>query len=199
MGSARAGRGHTRDEVARTAMRILDEYGLPDLTMRRLAAALEVQPSALYWHFPNKQSLLAELSDRIVAEVDSGSADPEWAACVRAEAFALRAALLAHRDGAELVASTFALGLGSRAAQHRLAAAIAAGGFDDESVQRATAVLLHFVLGHVLHEQQRQQYRDLGVQVDGIDEPRQDEASDAEFVFGVELLVGGLQLRRGHG
>ena len=106
---------------------------------------------------------------------------------------------IAPKDGAELVASTFALGLGSRAAQHRLAAAIAAGGFDDESVQRATAVLLHFVLGHVLHEQQRQQYRDLGVQVDGIDEPRQDEASDAEFVFGVELLVGGLQLRRGHG
>lgn len=177
-------------------MKILDEYGLPDLTMRRLAAALEVQPSALYWHFPNKQSLLAELSDRIVGEVDARATGPDWAARIRAEASALRAALLAHRDAAELVASTFALGLGSRAAQDRLSAAIAAGGFDEESVQRATAALLHFLLGHVLHEQQRQQYRELGVQVDEAMEPRQADSAEAEFTFGVDLLVGGLQLRR---
>ncbi len=50
-----AGR-HSRDDVARTALRILDEHGLPDFTMRRLGAALDVQPSALYWHFPDKQS-----------------------------------------------------------------------------------------------------------------------------------------------
>ncbi|MDR7188129.1 AcrR family transcriptional regulator [Microbacterium sp. BE35] len=177
-------------------MRILDEYGLPDLTMRRLAAALEVQPSALYWHFPNKQSLLAELADRIVAEMHAVSTEGDWAARVRTEAFALRAAMLAHRDGAELVTSTFALGLGSQAAQDSLAAAITAGGFDDESVQRATTVLLHFVLGHVEHEQQRQQYRALGVHGDQIDDQRQEGASDAEFAFGVDLLVGGLESRR---
>ncbi|MEV4686863.1 TetR/AcrR family transcriptional regulator C-terminal domain-containing protein [Microbacterium sp. LWH3-1.2] len=196
MGTARANRGHTRDEVAHAAMRILDEYGLPDLTMRRLAAALEVQPSALYWHFPNKQSLLAELSDRIVTEVDPGSADLHWASRVRAEASALRRALLAHRDGAELVASTFALGLGSRAAHERLAAAIAAGGFDDESVRRATSALLHFVLGQVLHEQQRQQYRQLGVHGDPPGALRHDDVPEADFAFGVELLVGGLRSRR---
>ena len=49
------------------ALQILDEYGLPDLTMRRLAGALDVQASALYWHFPNKQTLLAELANRILA------------------------------------------------------------------------------------------------------------------------------------
>src|SRR4051812_46795577 len=58
---------HSRDDVVEAALRILDDYGLPDLTMRRLAASLDVQPSALYWHFPNKQALLAELADRIVA------------------------------------------------------------------------------------------------------------------------------------
>ena len=85
------GRGHSADDVARAALRILDDDGLADLTMRRLATRLDVQPSALYWHFPNKQSLLAELSDRIVAQAASllrGSG-------VAAEARALRDALLA--------------------------------------------------------------------------------------------------------
>lgn len=178
--------------MTRAALRILDEYGLPDLTMRRLAASLDIQPSALYWHFPNKQSLLATLSDRIVTQSGAGPAEPDWSARVTAEASALRTALLAHRDGAELVASTFALGLGSPAAQDRLAAAIAAGGFDDETVVRATSTLLHFILGHVQHEQQRAQYESLGLhesdETEGLD--------DAAFTFGVGLLVSGLQSRR---
>ncbi|MGU3643864.1 TetR/AcrR family transcriptional regulator C-terminal domain-containing protein [Microbacterium sp. C23T] len=196
MGREATGRGHTREDVARAALRILDEYGLPDLTMRRLAAALEVQPSALYWHFPNKQSLLATLSDRIVAQTDPTPADLDWSTRVTAEASALRAALLAHRDGAELVASTYALGLGTAQAQDRLTAAVAAGGFDDETVERATSTLLHFILGHVQHEQQRQQYQQLGLQ-DATADASPDGVSDAAFAFGVDLLVSGLQSRHG--
>src|ERR1700712_2461317 len=98
---------HSRDDVANAALRILDEYGLPDLTMRRLAAALDVQPSALYWHFPNKQTLLAELADRIVAtrRAPEQPVDSPWQDAVRAEAGALRDALLSYRDGAEVVSS----------------------------------------------------------------------------------------------
>ncbi|MEO7124339.1 MAG: TetR/AcrR family transcriptional regulator C-terminal domain-containing protein [Lacisediminihabitans sp.] len=189
------GRGHTRDDVARTALRILDDYGLPDLTMRRLAGALEVQPSALYWHFPNKQSLLAELADRIVAQAAPGHPDSDWTVGVRVEAAALRDALLAYRDGAEVVASTLALGLGSTLAQDRLAAAIAAGGFDGATARRAAMALLHFVLGHVSHEQQRMQYDSVGVLApDSGGLPGGEGDPTGEFAFGVNLLVGGLEL-----
>src|SRR5699024_7723468 len=41
-----------RHDVLSGAIAILDEYGLGDLTMRRLGAALGVQAGALYWHFP---------------------------------------------------------------------------------------------------------------------------------------------------
>lgn len=195
--------------MAQTALRILDDHGLPDLTMRRLAAALDVQPSALYWHFPNKQSLLAELADRIVAG-PSGTADPvpggEWMDAVRAEAAALRDALLAYRDGAEVVASTLALGLGSGVAVDRLTRAVARGGFDDATARRASTALLHFVLGHVSHEQQRLQYDSLGVLADPADpvaagggagagsEKADDSAAD--FAFGVDLFAGGLERLR---
>ncbi|WP_295127405.1 TetR/AcrR family transcriptional regulator C-terminal domain-containing protein [uncultured Leifsonia sp.] len=192
-----SGRRHTRDDVAETALRILDDYGLPDLTMRRLAAALDVQPSALYWHFPNKQTLLAELADRIVARgaaPSSAAAGLGWPDRLRAEAAALRDALLAYRDGAEVVASTYALGLGDAAAQRRLAEAAAAGGFDAETSDRAATALLHFVLGHVSHEQQRMQFDSIGVLATGqAADPLDRSDSAAAFAFGADLLVGGLE------
>ncbi|WP_426625197.1 TetR/AcrR family transcriptional regulator C-terminal domain-containing protein [Leifsonia sp. McL0607] len=202
-----SGRRHTRDDVAETALRILDDYGLPDLTMRHLAAALDVQPSALYWHFPNKQTLLAELADRIVARgavapaaesdaaaQDAAAQEDAWADRLRAESAALRDALLAYRDGAEVVASSYALGLGDAAAQHRLAAVAASGGFDDETSGRAATALLHFVLGHVSHEQQRMQFDSIGVLATGeAADPLDASDSAAAFAFGVDLLVGGLE------
>ena len=197
MGSSR---GHSRDDVARAALRILDEYGLPDLTMRRLAAALDVQPSALYWHFPNKQSLLAELSDRIVGRTVPAPAPAQsnWTARVSAEASALRDALLAYRDGAEVVASTLALGLDGAGVRDRLSAAVAAGGFDAVTTRRATTTLLHFVLSHVSQEQLGMQYDSLGVRAENAEHATEDAADSpsAEFAFGVELIVGGLRLSR---
>jgi AcrR family transcriptional regulator len=176
-------RGHSADDVARAALRILDDDGLADLTMRRLATRLEVQPSALYWHFPNKQSLLAELSDRIVGQAASllrGSG-------VAAEARALRGALLAYRDGAEVVSSTLALGLGSTAALDRLSAAVTAEGFSPEVATGTATTLLHFVLGFVWHEQQRLQYDSVGVVAPGAE-----YVPDADFAFGVDLIHRGL-------
>jgi TetR/AcrR family tetracycline transcriptional repressor len=205
MAEARGGRGHTRDDVARAALRILDEHGLPDLTMRRLAAVLEVQPSALYWHFPDKQGLLAEVADRIVAESAShrprrAGGERPWDERVRDEATALRAALLAHRDGAEVVASTAVLGLGSSAARRALADAVAASGAGEADIARAAAAILHFVLGHVAHEQQRDQLARLGLVQPAPSARTRREAADG-FRFGVELLVRGLgDLRsQGHG
>ncbi len=190
-----AGR-HSRDDVARTALRLLDEHGLPDFTMRRLGAALDVQPSALYWHFPDKQSLLAELADRIVAEAEAeteNAADrrTDWQEGVRHAAEVLRAALLAHRDGAEVVASTTAMGLGATAARRSLSAAVAAGGFGEADCARAASALLHFVLGHVAHEQQRMQLDRLGL----LPGHARDEDPAGDFAFGIDLLVRGLGTR----
>ncbi|SDH58969.1 regulatory protein, tetR family [Leifsonia sp. 98AMF] len=199
MAGNETGRRHSRDDVVEAALRILDDLGLPDLTMRRLAASLDVQPSALYWHFPNKQTLLAELADRIVAtrpSVDATADDADWADSVRAEAAALRDALLAYRDGAEVVSSTLALGLGSPETVDRLGRAVARGGFDAETSRRAATALLHFVLGHVSHEQQRLQYDSLGVLAAGDSSPLDEDDPAAAFAFGVDLLVGGLELSR---
>ena len=57
---------HHRSDVVEHALEVLDRHGLADLSMRRLAADLGVQPSALYWHFANKQALLAAVADEVL-------------------------------------------------------------------------------------------------------------------------------------
>lgn len=192
---------HSREDVVAAALDILDQHGLPDLTMRRLGATLDVQPSALYWHFANKQTLLASIADQIVERArpvphSSGG----WKEATRAEAYALRDALLAFRDGAEVVSSTLALGLGAGLPHALLSDSIMRGGFEVRTSGIAASALLHFVLGHVSHEQQRLQADSLGVVADA--GSAQCVGSDPtlhareSFEFGIMLLLAGLEVHR---
>lgn len=151
-------RRRSRQDVLDAALGLLDQHGLPDLTMRALGRELDVQPSALYWHFENKQTLLAAIADAIL--------DPVGDTMVRnpAEvAQALRSALLAVTDGAEVVISTIALGLGADRAFLRLRDSLLAEGATPAAATQTATTLVHFCLGHVSHEQQRLQAERLGV------------------------------------
>ncbi len=65
---------HKRD-VVEAATALLDDYGIADLSMRRLARELEVSPGALYWHFASKQQLLGAVADRILGAVQDSGGD----------------------------------------------------------------------------------------------------------------------------
>ncbi len=165
-------------------MKLLDEVGLPDLTMRKLAASLDVQPSALYWHFANKQTLLAEVSNTIVNFAKPVRSSNIWQDTTLQTALALRDALLAFRDGAEVVSSTLALGLG---AENALAAIEASIEISDRDLARAAAQsILFLVLGQVWHEQQRMQANSLGV-VDNLV-----TAESPNLEIGIQLILQGL-------
>lgn len=54
-----------REAVVEVAMSLADAEGLDAITFRRLAEQFEVTPMALYWHFEDKEALLAALADRL--------------------------------------------------------------------------------------------------------------------------------------
>ena len=58
---------HHREDIVERAVRVLDDYGLASLTMRRLGSELGLQASAIYHHFPSKQALLAAVADEVLA------------------------------------------------------------------------------------------------------------------------------------
>ncbi|KDE13098.1 TetR/AcrR family transcriptional regulator C-terminal domain-containing protein [Rhodococcus aetherivorans] len=197
-----------RGDVLDGAMAILDEYGLGDLTMRKLATSLGVQPGALYWHFPNKQTLLGAMADRILDGVDAPSTAPAWDGALTELAHRFRAALLAHRDGAELVAATYASRLTTSRVREAFVAAGLRARLSRAHAELAGYALLHYVLGHTVDEQSRLQLAELGaltrkpVSPDvstetaaGPDVDLLDGDPSVRFDFGLTLFVDGIRSR----
>ena len=70
-----AARGLTRNRLVTIAHDYVAEHGLDALTMRRLAAAAEVTPGALYKHFRDQRDLRRALADSVFAAIDLSDLD----------------------------------------------------------------------------------------------------------------------------
>lgn len=207
-------------DVVAAALRVLDAQGLENCSMRRVAAELDVQPSALYHHVPNKQSLLALMADEIVlgvgprttgpgaaalpAAVESG-ADPalaparapisETVPAARRLCIDLREAMLAVRDGADVVATAAAFRLGRSRVEEALAGFVGSDG---------ARTLLLFTFGHAQSTQTHRQAAALGALVvpavagEAVPDPVSADPErdhDASFERGLDLILAGLLAR----
>jgi TetR/AcrR family transcriptional regulator, tetracycline repressor protein len=184
---------HKRD-VVDAATKLLDNYGIADLTMRRLARELDVSPGALYWHFANKQQLLGAVADRILAAVDDVPAG--WRERVTGLCRQLRDALLSHTDGAELVSASFAAGQSEAMAQilARLGNAVTDAGVEPAHAELAARTVVYYVLGFTADEQSRLQWDAAGAEVAQSQHIWSEDATN-RFAFGVGLLVAGIVTR----
>jgi TetR/AcrR family tetracycline transcriptional repressor len=147
-------KGLTRDLLIETGLRLLDEVGLDGLTVRRLATEVGVQSPALYWHFKTKQQLLDGMATEIILSAGmgpprDGESWPEWLAR-RGRAY--RNALLAHRDGARVVASAQRAPEAVGPFEQELAAMVELG-FTPLLALRTITALSNYINGLVLQEQ----------------------------------------------
>lgn len=148
-------RGLTRDRLVAIAHDYVAEHGLDALTMRRLAAAAEVTPGALYKHVRDQRDLRRALADSVFAtidltDIDTAAANTEQViACFER----MRQAMLAFRDGGRIVAgsySPFAATAALGATVRMLLAGIARPEFDPGDL---AYVLRNYTVGFVIEEQ----------------------------------------------
>lgn len=154
--------------LVETATDILEQYGLADLSMRRVASHLGVRPSALYWHVKDKQSLLALVADRLLDAVEPGPPLPDWRAELRTRAVTLHSVLLSTRDGAELISSVIALGTGGQRLRTLIAepvpaSATSGSASDEHSSDTLIDAVCSLMLGSAVITQQRAQATELGI------------------------------------
>jgi TetR/AcrR family transcriptional regulator, tetracycline repressor protein len=196
-----------RADVLAGALVLLDADGLEGLTMRKLAAHLGVQAGALYWHFQNKRALLDAMADALLADVAGPALEGTWDRQLTDLGQQLRAALLAHRDGARVFAGSFTtepntLRLGPMSIE-----IVRSAGIPVERAGWVAFSLLYYVLGHCIEEQAQAELtaggdwkaRALGsLEPDGSDFDQAMAATivadPAErFAYGLELLIDGIR------
>lgn len=185
-----------RHDVVDKATQLLDDYGIADLTMRRLARELNVTPGALYWHFSDKQELLGAVADRILEPATTTVEPARWQEHVLAIGSALRNALLSSTDGAELVSSSFAAAKSNRLAEilRRLTIAATAAGIVAPNADLAARTVLYYVLGFTADEQSRLQWDAAGALSEG--ESVMASNPNGRFAFGLNLLMDGMSAQR---
>src|SRR3954451_1279676 len=66
----------TRDDVVRAAVEVLDDEGLPGLTLRAVATRLGVSAPTLYWHVKDKRHLLDLVAEQVLADLPDAHRPP---------------------------------------------------------------------------------------------------------------------------
>lgn len=182
----------TRQRITEAALRILAEYGLADVSMRRVASSLGVAPGALYWHIASKQELIACMGEAIVQQLlDGPLPDP---ARLSAE---LRGAVLGVRDGAEVVIAAMSQPHARMQGtiEARFTASVQAAG-EAASASNARIVgqaLLHLTLGSAAVRQSAAQLAQATGPADAGSADVDEAAGKAEHAAAVGFLLDGLK------
>jgi TetR/AcrR family tetracycline transcriptional repressor len=171
---------HKRSDVLAHAVALLDSHGL--------GAELDVQPSAIYHHFASKQALLAAVADEILARGARPRTASEWPDQLREVCSELREAMLACTDGADVVATVWAFGLGAAAPVTGMEKILTDADVPEPLVAVASRTLVHYVFGHAFEEQTARQAVSLGAVERSLD-------SLPDFDLGLDLVIDGLRAR----
>ncbi len=92
----------SKDRIVAAAIVFADENGLDDLSMRKLASALDVGAMSLYNHVQNKNELITAMVDEVMAKIEpplkaaAGCDAATWRATMRASAISAHDAYLEH-------------------------------------------------------------------------------------------------------
>lgn len=140
-------------DVVRTALAVLNEQGAPAVSMRAIAERLGVRMNTVLWHAKTRARLDELMADAIVAGVSLDDLPEHWRERAAEIIRRYRRALLAHRDGAAVVAGTFAAEPATLNLAEALVAALLAGGLPEREAAWTCWHLVYFTLGLTQEEQ----------------------------------------------
>ena len=195
----------TRAKVLEAALRLVDGQGLKALSMRRLGQELGVEAMSLYRHVSSKADVLDGIHGAILAEMELPPLRGSWSTRLGSLAHAFRRVLCAHPNALPVFASRPAM-LPSLKHVEAVLGVLESAGFDRLSQLQALHTVVAYVvgsaflqLGLVEDQESRLALGDLS----GADLPHLAAAApllegydeEAEFTFGLDLLVRGLEAR----
>lgn len=216
--TARDGRLSKQGIVA-AAVDMADRDGLAALSMRRLAQHLGVDAMSIYYHVRDKETLLGEMADAVVAEIDAGAVPPDgpWPERLRALIMAARAAMVRRPWAAQVLQGRDAPTPATMAHLERMLAIMRGGGCSINLGHHAIHLLGSRMLGFsqdlfddspdtrpapeaaaaqaAAWAETMPHIAELAVAVSH-DGPLGGCDDDAEFAFALDVILDGLERRR---
>jgi AcrR family transcriptional regulator len=138
----------SRERIVRAAIRLADADGLEAVSLRKVAAALDVGPMRLYGYIATKEELLDLMVDAVHAEIRP--AGDGWREALRSLAESTRRAAHRHEWLADLIGGRPQLGPHTLATGNAVAAAM--GGVGLDTTVPAIAAVNAYVIGAVRRE-----------------------------------------------
>lgn len=147
-----------KDTIVQAALTVLDREGFSSLTLRRVAAELNVQAPALYWHVKDKTELIDHMAEAMLRvefkDLVARKSDEEWQEWLVDVMKRLRHAMWSYRDGGRIVTGAHLSPALTLVKLFDVATqSLVSTGMPIEKAGRIIAAVTHFVFGRVIEEQ----------------------------------------------
>lgn len=200
----------TRGRILEAALRLIDERGLGELTMRALGAELGVEAMSIYKHVPGKDAVLDGVVELLLEELETDRPTaPDWERHLAELALRFRALSTAHPAAFPLLRrrslSAYIAGRGMTEAAMET---MIAGGFTRDDAICAMRTIVRFTLGFPPADPAAQAGEDgppadappgmredfplVSALIETVEDPAGD---DRLFAYGLEALIRGLGTR----
>jgi AcrR family transcriptional regulator len=183
----------SRDDIIEAAVKIVGAGGYEDMTIRGLAAELGVAPMSLYRHIRDKDDLLDEVVDRLLAPAwRPSAAEDNWQAWVTEAAAKLRHFLVRQPAALHVYLRHPVV---SPAAVERMDAmmdVLRRAGAGEQTAQRAYAALHTYTLGFAALEASRARSGPGTGDVTGLAQRLAAYTTTGQFMDGLRYLLEGI-------
>lgn len=205
---ARVGAGHSsegrvpwgtlsRSQVIDAAVRVLDRGSYEQLTIRALAAELGAAPMSLYRHVRDKDDLLDEVVDRLLANAWQPSArESNWKAYISEACEKLRALLVAEPAALHVYLKHPVASPSAVARMQSMMAVLKKAGLTEAAARRAYAALHTYTIGFAALEAGRAGWKSDGADVDDLARQLAAFTTPRQFSEGLRYLVDAVEQRR---
>jgi AcrR family transcriptional regulator len=142
----------TEERVLDGALALADRIGIEALTIRKLAAQLDVKPMTIYHYLPSKQAIVDGMVERVFAEIDLPPEDLPWTQAVRVRCVSARKVLNRHPWAAPLMESRTSPGPVNLHHHEAVLACLRRGGLSWQMTAHAYAILDSYIFGFAFEE-----------------------------------------------
>ena len=195
----------SRRRILEAAVRFVDREGLEALSMRKLGSELRVEAMSLYNHVPNKGALLDGMVEVLLGELEVPPEDEGWESRLRKAYRAVRRLAHEHPNVFPLLVVRPPDTMDGIWLVEEFLKTLRGAGFDPETALYAFRALSSYASGYAIAEIRGFAMEPAGARlaatlspddfphIHELDAPLREVDLDAEFEFGLDLILTGLQ------